>query len=99
MLAALRSFAVLAAPPAPAAPPGIASPSAGAAGAIGTDGNLATAAAADPSAAIAAPPPAFVLPANVVDALAGDITARHLQYTKLERSEVNTCETALVQCF
>lgn len=67
MLAALRSFAALAAPPPP------------------TRSGVAAAAA---SAAAVAAQPALVLPADVVDALAGDIRARHLQFTKLERSEV-----------
>ena len=76
MLSALRSLATLAAPPGSARVP----PSSGAASAA-ADG-----VPGDHEAA--APQPAFVLPADVVDALASDIRVRHLQFSKLQRSEV-----------
>ncbi len=57
-------------------------------------------ASAGPTAASSTPrsldlpavPPALVLPADVVDALASDIRVRHLQFSKLQRSEV--CRSA-----
>ena len=78
MLSALRSFVALAAPSGSARLP--ASSGATPAAVDGGPGG--------PEAA--ALRPAFVLPADVVDALAGDIRVRHLQFSKLQRSEVSS---------
>lgn len=75
MLSAVRSFVALAAP-------GPACPSSSAASAAVDGGPW--------DAEAAATQPAFVLPADVVDALADDIRVRHLQFSKLQRSEVSS---------
>jgi hypothetical protein len=79
LLSALRSLATLAAPPGSAR-----LPASGGAEPAAADGGIAGAPVP------AAPQPAFVLPADVVDALAGDIRVRHLQFSKLQRSEVSS---------